>query len=67
MAGKRIGTVLKALREAKDMTQVELASKAKISQGYLARLEGGEKTNPSLDILQRLARALGVPLSDLLQ
>lgn len=57
------------------MTQAELAKKAKVSQGYIAKLEpsarpGQQKSirqnNPSAAILQRLAKALGVPVTELL-
>jgi transcriptional regulator with XRE-family HTH domain len=30
-------------------------------------LEAGKKKNPSLDLLKRLARALGVPVTELLE
>ena len=49
------------------MTLQDLATRASITQGYLAMLESGGKDNPSLDIVRRLARALKVPLNDLLE
>ena len=66
MASKGIGTMLYALREKKGLTQVDLAHKAGITQPYLAQIESGERKNPSLVILQRLAKALGVPVAKLL-
>ena len=57
----RLGRMIKKLREAKGLTQVQLAERAQIGQGYLAQLEGGIKKNPSLAVLKRLARAVGVP------
>jgi transcriptional regulator with XRE-family HTH domain len=33
---------------------------------YIAPIEMGKKRNPSLDVLKRLARALGVPVTELL-
>ncbi len=67
MANKLVGVMLRKLRRKKGLTQSELCRKAKLSQPYLALLETGEKTNPSLAILQRLAKALGVPITELLQ
>jgi len=67
MAGKDLGVILRKLREEKGLTQMELVKKAKVTQSYLAELERGHKRNPSLAILQRLARALGVPVTELLQ
>jgi transcriptional regulator with XRE-family HTH domain len=58
--------VLKTLREEKGLTQVDLANKAKVERTYIVKLESGDKKNPSLDILKKLAKALGVPVTDLL-
>lgn len=59
--------MLKQLREANNMTQVELAKRASVTQTYIAKLEAGDKKNPSLEVLKRLARALGVPVTELLE
>jgi len=59
--------VLKTLRTAQEMGLRELAKKAKVPPGYLAELEAGKKKNPSLDVLKRLAKALGVPVTELLE
>ena len=67
MTAKKLGAVVKRLREARQLTQAELAKKARISQAYLSRLEAGEKTNPGIQIAQRLAKALGVPVTALLE
>jgi transcriptional regulator with XRE-family HTH domain len=45
----------------------ELARKAKVNSGYLSELEGRTKTHPSATILKRLAKALGVPVTALLE
>lgn len=58
--------MLKTLREARGLNQVELAAKAKVTTAYVSLLEAGKKKNPSLDVLQRLAKALGVPVAELL-
>ena len=58
--------MLKTLREKKGWSQAELARRAKVTDAYIAQLETGVRSNPSLEILQRLARALGVPLAKLL-
>ena len=39
---------------------MELAERAGVSQAYIAHLEGGRKRQPALDVLLRLAGALGV-------
>jgi transcriptional regulator with XRE-family HTH domain len=58
---KRVRTV----RNSKDMTQNELAEKAEIAQAYLSEIETG-KTIPSIPVLRRIAKALGVSIAELL-
>jgi len=66
LSPKRLGRVLKTLREERGLTQVDLANKAKVGRTYIVKLETGDKKNPSLDILKKLAKALGVPVTELL-
>jgi len=56
---------VKRLRKARGLTQQALAVKAGVSLGYLARLEIGMH-DPRLSTLQKLAKALGVPVGQLL-
>jgi transcriptional regulator with XRE-family HTH domain len=51
----------------RDMTQAELAKKAHVTEAYISQLLKGKRKNPSLRILKRLARALGVPVAELLE
>jgi len=48
------------------MTQQELAAKAGISRGYLARLETARQ-DPTLTTLEKLAKALRVKVARLLE
>ena len=59
--------MLKELRVKKGWSQAELAKKADVTDAYVAQLETGARDNPSLEILKRLARALGVPVTELLE
>ncbi len=54
------------VRYSKGMSIRELSDRARISKSYLQRIEAGEAT-PSLEVMVRIARALGVPLDDLYQ
>jgi transcriptional regulator with XRE-family HTH domain len=67
MSPRRLATVLRKLREERNMTQEELAKLAKVTRSHLSLLEAGHRTNPSLDVLKRLARALGVSVTELLE
>ena len=66
MSPKRLSEMIQKLREEQGMTQRDLAAKANVTQGYVAQLEMGMKKNPSLDVLRRLAKALGCPVTELL-
>ena len=63
---KRVSRTLRRLRTERGLSQQALATKAKISRGYLARLEAAEQ-DPTLGVLERLAKALGVPVTALLE
>ena len=66
MSPKKLGAVLKQIREAKGLSQLDLAKRAKVSQGYLSDLEARQKKNPGIETLRRIAKALGVPVTELL-
>lgn len=53
---------IRALREAHDLSQGQLASAIGTTQSAIARLESG-RFAPRLDVLQRVARALGQRLA----
>ena len=57
---------IKVLREAQKLTQVELSGRAMISQPYLHDLENN-KRGAKPETLQRIADALGVTVSDLME
>lgn len=66
MALERIGMRIKVLREKRGLSQEELATRAGISRGYLARLETG-RHEPTLTTLEKLAKALRVKVARLLE
>jgi XRE family transcriptional regulator, master regulator for biofilm formation len=58
--------MLKERREGLGLTREQLARKAKVTTAYVSMMEAGKRKNPSLAVLQRLAKALGVSLTELL-
>jgi transcriptional regulator with XRE-family HTH domain len=66
MNPQRIGRVLKRFREQKGLTQLALAKRSGVAQGYISELEAGKEQNPSIEIVRKLAKALGVPAGELL-
>ena len=61
-----MGQRIAQLREQRKLTQDALATKAKVYRETLADVERGA-SQPKLDTLLRLAAALRVPISRLLQ
>ena len=59
--------MLKTLRGEKGLTQDTVAQRATVTKPYLSQLETGARKNPSLPVLKRLAKALGVPVTALLE
>ncbi|MFI5341958.1 MAG: helix-turn-helix domain-containing protein [Candidatus Methylomirabilales bacterium] len=57
---------LRRWRRERELTQAELAKKAGVTKLYISQLETGLRDNPSLPVLRRLAKALGVSAGELL-
>lgn len=58
---KLIGERIRELRKMRKLSQEQVAERADISPNYLSRIECG-KENPTLDMLIKLARALGTEM-----
>jgi transcriptional regulator with XRE-family HTH domain len=62
----RFGRRLREVREGKGVSQEKLAEDAGLHRTYVSAVERGLK-NISLVNIERLAQALGVPMTDLLR
>ncbi|WP_083962676.1 helix-turn-helix domain-containing protein [Thermodesulfovibrio thiophilus] len=62
-----IGKNIKRLRKQKGLSQDRLSKLANLSYNTVIKLELGGITNPSIDTLQKLAKALNVSVDDLLR
>ena len=60
---KLIGVRIKELRKQAGLTQEQLAEQVGLDSRHLSRLEVGRHF-PSLDSLERIATALGIPLAE---
>lgn len=59
-----LGDNIKSIREEKKLGLNETAKLAGISPSYLSDIEKGNKTNPSMEVLQRIADALDVSIKE---
>ena len=60
-----VGWNLRRVRAAKGLTIEELGYQAEVDASSVARIERGT-ANPSIGVIEKLARALGVPLVEFL-
>jgi transcriptional regulator with XRE-family HTH domain len=56
-----IGEKLRTLREQKDLSQGDIEKRTGLLRCYISRVENGH-TVPSVDTLEKMARALEVPM-----
>jgi ribosome-binding protein aMBF1 (putative translation factor) len=59
-----LGQKILAAREARGLTQADLAARVRVAQSYLSYLEQDQR-EPSLSIAARIARELEIPLEEL--
>jgi len=62
-----LGAFLREARTEAGISIRELAARARMHNSYLVKLETGQYANPSAEILQRLADALGIDPNELLR
>ena len=62
---KKLGNKIRELRKKKNLTQEELAYRAELDYSYINQIENG-KRNPSMEAVERIAKALGVRAKNLL-
>ena len=58
----RVGMAIRDAREEGGLTQTELAARMGVAQSALSRIEAG-RANITLEMLTRIATALGAPLT----
>jgi transcriptional regulator with XRE-family HTH domain len=63
---QKFGAKIKKLRTERKLTQEALSEKVGIDYSYMNLIENG-KRNPSLKIIAKIARILGVGLDDLMK
>lgn len=61
MGMKELGALVKAEREARNLSQLELAEAVGIARSYVSKLERGQQEGIGFDVLRNLAQVLGQP------
>lgn len=56
---------LKEIRNHKNITLKELSEMTGISAGYICHLEKGTRKNPSMQVMELIAKALGEDVSEI--
>ena len=57
---------IKQHRKNRALTQEQLSVRAKVTYATLIKLESGANTNPTLKTIQKLSRALNIPITKLI-
>jgi len=65
-AAQLFGARFKKRRKALGLSQVQLFEETGISAGYLSNIENG-RANPTLDMMVKLAAAVGMEIWDMLR
>lgn len=65
-SARKLGENVRRIREEKGMTQVELCRKLEVDRAYMSNIENGKK-NPTLATIEKIAKALGVSLDELIK
>ncbi len=61
---RRLGKTIKRFRKKEKLTQEQLGNKVRVTPKYIQYLESAKRI-PSLKLLYRIAKALGVKVRDL--
>ena len=62
-----IAKIVKQLREKTGLSQEKLARLADVSNNTIINIEAGKQNNPTIETLKKIAKALNVPIEDLIK
>jgi DNA-binding XRE family transcriptional regulator len=58
---------IKQAREKLGLSQEKLARLADVSNNTIINIEAGKQTNPTIETLSKIAKAIGVPVGELMK
>jgi len=62
-----IAKTVKRLREKMGLSQEKLARLANVSNNTIINIETGKQDNPTIETLKKIAKALNMPIEDLIK
>jgi len=62
----KLGKNLKSIRTKKNISQGQIARILKVGRSFITNIENG-KTNPTLDTIAKIAKAIGVSVGELMK
>jgi len=62
-----IAKTVKRLREKMRLSQEKLARLANVSNNTIINIEAGKQDNPTIETLKKIAKALNMPIEDLIK
>jgi len=65
-SAKRLAVNMKKIRARKHMSQGDICRELEVDRAYISTIESG-KQNPTLSTIERIAKALGVSVDELLK
>ena len=63
----KLGEYLKTIRQARGLSLKDVEAEIQLSASYINRLENGNRSNPSIDVLDRLSNFYGVSPEDVMK
>jgi len=62
-----LAKIVKQLREQRGLSQEKLARLADVSNNTIINIEAGKQDNPTIETLKKVAKALNVPVENLIK
>jgi len=61
----KVSNNIRKIRQKKDISQDRLSKEANLALNTIVKIETGKNPNPTVETLEKIAKALGVSVSDL--
>jgi len=70
MSTRKLSTIAKTIRQQRkklNLSQDKLSKLAGVAYNTIVKIESGENPNPTIETLQKIVKALGIRVDDLLK